>query len=186
MGTTVHEDFAPHMRATFEDHHDAVLLLQELRGIRRAESARSARWQAEAFRVVGVLRLLHVVVHRLGPRQERHVFDAIRRVDQLPLVVGDPRRGTRNHCRPGRPCRRAGRGVESLAGLAGVAGSRPVPSPSWRRSGRRGLCHHMLRRVASNNAVVPPDPAHLAPINALRGVRATAPYFRFRFLRRCH
>ncbi len=122
-------------------------------GYGRAESARPARWQAETFGIVGVLRLLHVVVHRPGPRQERHVVDAIRRVDQLLLVVRDPREA------PGSIAAQVDRAVGRRgAGLAGLAGAFAAAGAA--------VCAITCCGAPSSNAAIAANPRQLPPINA--------------------
>src|SRR6185295_349850 len=81
-------DLAPDVCAALEDHDDsfAIAILDQLRGIGRAEHARPAGREAKALRVVGDLGRGVVVVHRLRPRQERNLLDA----DELLAEVGDP------------------------------------------------------------------------------------------------
>ncbi len=74
MRTAVHIDFAPDVRGPLENHDDALLLrqLKDLHGIGSRHQARSARREAEAFRVVVREVLRVVVVDRRRPRLERH------------------------------------------------------------------------------------------------------------------
>src|SRR6266581_2567557 len=74
MLAAIHMDFAPNVRAAFEDDDDALelRLLDYFHRIRRGIQTRAARRQTIAFRIVlGIIQGV-VVVNRCGPGLERN------------------------------------------------------------------------------------------------------------------